>query len=57
MKAADLIALAVAAIGLANQLRLLAMEETDKDETLTPEQKQQFLARISAAQNSVTKIE
>lgn len=53
----EMIALAVAAYNVANQIKAMATKEVEKDETLSPEQKKEYLARIEAAQAGVTKIE
>jgi len=57
MTPSELITLAVMAFNIAAQIRALATSETEKDATLTPEQKAEFIRRIDAAQSQVIKIE
>lgn len=57
MTPAEYIAAAIAIAQLARMAQDMARDKVEKDETLTPEQKEELLARVDAAMLPVTKIE
>jgi hypothetical protein len=57
MTPTEYVGLALAAIQIAQMIRNMAQEKVEQDETLTPEQKKELLARVDAAMLPVTKIE